>query len=71
MLCLNLFRTEYNAKLQNKNDKNKFEMKSLMEGYKKNNNYKVYLVMSCYILTIDVIGKINGDGMIQNANINE
>jgi len=46
-------------------------MKSLMEGYKKNNNYKVYLVMSCYILTIDVIGKINGDGMIQNANINE
>lgn len=27
--------------------------------------------MSCYILTIDIIGKINGDGMIQNANISE
>ena len=27
--------------------------------------------MSCYILTIDVIRKINGDGMIQNANISE
>ena len=27
--------------------------------------------MCCYILTIDVIGKINVDGMIKNANINE